>query len=45
MIPVKIGKTVYEANSIPQAIQLILSKAQQADDCVAEQYRQHGEGD
>ena len=43
MIPVKIGKNTYEVSSIPQAIQLILSKARQADDY--EQYFQHGEGD
>lgn len=45
MIPVKIGNTIYEADSIPQAIQLILTKAQQADESITEQYRQHGEGD
>ncbi|EDY34254.1 hypothetical protein ABOONEI_2480 [Aciduliprofundum boonei T469] len=43
MIPVKIGKNTYEVSSIPQAIQLILSKAPQAEDF--ECYRMHGEGD
>ena len=40
MIPVKIGKKVYEVSSIQQAVALIFA---QADDY--EQYRQHGEGD
>lgn len=42
MIPVKIGKKVYEVSSIQQAVALIFA---QADESIAEQYRQHGEGD
>jgi len=40
MIPVKIGKKVYEVRSVEQAVALIFAKAD-----YAEQYRQHGEGD
>ena len=40
MIPVKIGKKVYEVHSVQQAFALILANSD-----YAEQYRQHGEGD